>query len=382
MMHTFIWGNIFIYCIEHNLDFLKIYKQLFDELYEADSFISPDINTLKQRNLFSTVEKEFNIFTNRFHIPASIILNTNTEKGALELLKSANFESHVYQRNALSWELCNAEYEYSDVEMEISEVHFGKEFNYDLLQFEYYVYVNLSVEARFEKVENNKKISCRRLVLSSCLLGPQVELYRCTSGKFADEINFHLKNRGIDSYQILDFKNVVVKTVFKRCQNHGHDLSILKGIVFILDRKTKEVITKTVPIMFCEKCNIYYLHKIDYDSLMLSGRILCRIVDGEHVDSISSISFEKLSKESLYKICGYNVNANEDITDTERQSILQFMIQRNIVTMQEAINFLSWLVQIHKNKDYLAVSKWKKDINFLKGFFQQDIEIGISEITI
>lgn len=48
----------------------------------------------------------------------------------------------------------------------------------------------------------------------------------------------------INDYKILDFKDIIVKSAVKKCDNPEHETKIINGIFFIMIRKTGEIKNK------------------------------------------------------------------------------------------------------------------------------------------
>ena len=73
------------------------------------------------------------------------------------------------------------------------------------------------------------------------------------------------------------------------------------------------------------------------------------------------------SPQSLLKSYGYNANAKEALSDYQRQRILSFIIENEIITIDRAAEYISWFIRSHpNNKD--AILKWNRDLLFLRNY--------------
>ena len=108
---------------------------------------------------------------------------------------------------------------------------------------------------------------------------------------------------------------------------------------------------------------MYYMYENDYIALSKSGKVLCRVYNS--VDKI--MPFGHLNTESIFKICGYTVNSNDNVPDKERHQLLHFLIERNIVTLTQTLDFLQWLInsRIDNPSMHNAIQKWKNDFSYI-----------------
>lgn len=181
-----------------------------------------------------------------------------------------------------------------------------------------------------------------------------------------------------ESSAILDFKNVIVKTSFRKCEKDNHDTCIRNAIIYILNNTTHQIVPETLPLLYCKDCNVYYMYEDQYITLTKKGRILCRVYNTKQWQESGHTTdlFGSLNMESIFKICGYRVDANSNIPDQARHSLLDFIIQRNIVNLNQTLNFLHWLISIKKDMPHMrnAVEKWKNDLNYINNKYQEDVK--------
>ena len=177
---------------------------------------------------------------------------------------------------------------------------------------------------------------------------------------------------------ILDFKNVIIKSSIRKCVKDNHNTCIRNALIYILNSTTYEIVPETVPLLYCKDCGIYYMYEDQYNTLSKKGKILCRIYNlNQWQDGYNNNDFfSTLNMESVFKICGYNVNSNSNIPDQARHNLLAFLVDRRIVNLTQTLNFLHWLIEKRKDMPYMrnAVEKWKNDLNYINNKYQEDVK--------
>ncbi len=79
------------------------------------------------------------------------------------------------------------------------------------------------------------------------------------------------------------------------------------------------------------------------------------------------------AEESILRKCGYTVNKQIGLGQKERQSILELLVDYDVVDKQKICNYLSFLInmRIENNIYSEAVEKWRKDMLHI-GYYQVD----------
>ena len=151
------------------------------------------------------------------------------------------------------------------------------------------------------------------------------------------------------------------------CINKEHHLHRINALVCIDDGKNiKEV---TVEAMFCEECIQYFISEMEYEKLCRRGRVCSRVITLAEYKKITESGFQLWAKKSLLRSYGYNVSAQEGLSDIDRHRILSFVIENEIMRTDEVISFISWLIDIHSSKDkYIARQKWSRDIDYVRNY--------------
>ena len=76
-----------------------------------------------------------------------------------------------------------------------------------------------------------------------------------------------------------------------------------------------------------------------------------------------------MNQESILHAYGYNVNSSKEITENQRRKILEFIIEKNILSKHKIISYITYFINMHKsksNKSYeSAINKWESDILYL-----------------
>lgn len=133
-----------------------------------------------------------------------------------------------------------------------------------------------------------------------------------------------------------------------------------------------------VTAYYCSKCKTYLLSPFAYNTLKGKDRfICCKVVKDGETDSRGNLierrSTERfLAEESLLHSYGYNVGKKDSLTLAQRRMILEFVVDRGIITPQRAIDFLQYLADRAKSRKKADMSNaihcWETDIAYLRGF--------------
>ena len=414
-MGSHIWGNIYLYCWENKIDFRQVFRKLLSTELEAykkgcEQFLVPytyNKNSLfnKRKLVGSTLELDVDVLTSHFHIPIEEIFKPqNYLKRLIELMKTVAYDCRS-----------DAEYEFFHYKDEPLQFCIKYETVYNE---KYEILYNIPVKYHFFKYYNEATHSFYYRII----LDPNSGLsFSCTAGDVSmafynlnDFVNFgviclydgdaniianyfketskydvfteykykeEVANNGVtwisrtdeiiseissDDYRIIDFKCIIVKSAIRKCDNEEHHTKIINGIFFTISRKTGNVKYTIIPLVYCQECNVYFMYDFEYNSLCMQGRPLCKIYNHLHKSGSADI-FSQLNTESIFKVCGYTVDVNEGLSDKARHNLLDFLINRKIVTVLQTLNFLQWLINSRKNNSnmYNAVQKWENDFSYI-----------------
>lgn len=158
-------------------------------------------------------------------------------------------------------------------------------------------------------------------------------------------------------------KDVMIRTSNRNCIEVDHKLVGMTAYVplYVSNIGLQQV---QINVYYCEVCQRYYILESTYNSLKSRGNICCRVIDAK---KLVYNKYSNWATEAIIKQYGYNVNANENLSDYKRHVILEFIIQNEIMTKSEVIEHISWLIRSHIDKPKYrdAVEKWSRDYDYL-----------------
>ena len=389
-MYHYIWGNIFLYCYEHQIDFCNVYETINEAIVETITRCSDDVvwEGIIKNSFFSTIEEELNILINQFNIPPSeIVCPCNREDRIIKICNELFPENEYwtwYDDNPWDSDDPNNKSRSVCETLEVETNYFGTDLTIDKYKipnkekFIYSIEIDLR-NIRFKRNINGKNKHVELLMNDG--VGSVITLFDSSYNdpsilpeyidKLFDSHDEYLKknNQMKDEQYILDFKNVIIKSSIHQCAKDNHDTCIRNALIYILDNTTYEIIPETVPLLYCKTCNVYYMYEDQYNTLSKKGKILCRIYNLKQWQEgyTGDDFFGKLNMESIFKICGYSVSSNSSIPDQARQNLLSFLIDRKIVSLAQTLNFLHWLIDNRKDSVRMqnAVKKWKSDLKYI-----------------
>ncbi len=193
------------------------------------------------------------------------------------------------------------------------------------------------------------------------------------------------------SDNLIDFRQFIVQSDMKKCENKGHQYKkvITKAPIYS-DITGKVTMQEVYETYYCKDCKAYYIGKYGYDILKKMGHIMCPVFKAEEFDKFVKDGYQfinnggKLNKESeLYHI-GYNAKADE-LSETQRHMILKYAYLSGYMSKGEIVGHLSFLIWLNENSanKEAAIEKWKNDRLWMMGLpIDTTIPIGISKIII
>lgn len=177
---------------------------------------------------------------------------------------------------------------------------------------------------------------------------------------------------GINSTTEIAFEDFVVRGTYFGCLS-GHKTETITAQVNILK---KNGCTETVNVTagYCHTCGCYFMAETDYQTLRSRGILLCQIITEKDFKKNGTriISGEDWKPESLLHQCGYNVNATDDLSDTQRHEILTYVVESGLQSIYQITNFLDWLIgQANRQttRDMSsAIAKWSADRKYISNY--------------
>lgn len=172
----------------------------------------------------------------------------------------------------------------------------------------------------------------------------------------------------------IEFTDVLVVSSSMYCKTKEHNIVPYRGIMNIL---VGDIIEEyVIYVGYCKVCETYTVFKSDYNKMLKKGKPLCVVYNYEDVPIGKVHSEFAYKSQSVLASRGYNVQANSDLSESERQGILKDSLDKNLVQMHDLLDFLNWLVRTREPlpKYKNAISRWKKDIEFVEGYKKDERE--------
>lgn len=208
-------------------------------------------------------------------------------------------------------------------------------------------------------------VRCKKLFIS------KEEFYR--NEIVPDNYNFIEEDNEIKQISPKDF---MIKVNLFKCVYGKHKLKDIKCSVPISPFSGGATRVE-IPALYCYVCKQYYILEADFSRLKRMGKILCNIVDREHVRSLEYTHNEyNLNEESLLHMMGYNVSNSNGLSCKQRWHILESAVDFNIMTRAQICSHLDYLIHrsIRRSNYDDAISKWETDRNHIANYDNKDLE--------
>lgn len=150
------------------------------------------------------------------------------------------------------------------------------------------------------------------------------------------------------------------------CRNHGK----LTQYVRVQFMGTRSDLPHRLFVYYCPICCKYYVNQISYIEFCQKYGIpplrIAEIIWSADWDS----DFAFLNKQSPLNIYGYNVNQKDGLSDSERQRILEDIIDSGVMTKAQVISYLELFIKQQGSipKNQYAKMLWQKDKDYIKGY--------------
>lgn len=166
-------------------------------------------------------------------------------------------------------------------------------------------------------------------------------------------------------------KDFVVRRSILKCSHFEHELKDIVAIINILDKQNELKLVK-VNAGYCSNCKIFFILENTYQNLKNQGTLICRVSDEKTYlkNSSNFLNEMTLAQQSVLMQYGYNVSQTEGLSANRRQMILAVLIDKEILTKNEIVNYLEFFVNMrqYNPKFEIAVAKWKEDIEFVENY--------------
>lgn len=179
--------------------------------------------------------------------------------------------------------------------------------------------------------------------------------------------------------KIITVEDCIVRSNNFACINKEHNMKRVKALVSV--QSDTDIYEVDVEASYCTKCDKYFILENEYKRLKVRGRICCRVIEYETYVKMAKNKFN-LNQESFLYEYGYNTNSQKNLSDTERQRILSFIIENDIASAEKVTQFLVWLIEKNRRRTNMnnAIMKWEKDITFVREYQKIDKTIRVRNI--
>lgn len=176
---------------------------------------------------------------------------------------------------------------------------------------------------------------------------------------------------GYEEHFGISFEDFVVRSNVFKC-NKNHELETIQAMISVLNYDG-EVVNEIVSAGYCKHCNCYFILERDYLNLRKIGLPLChQVTEKYYLENGIPFDGSGLNEQSMLNAIGYNVNAGEDLSGSQRQNILSFAVESGLYTVGGICSFLDWLIDKNAkvtNRDMSdAISKWMSDRKYISQY--------------
>lgn len=164
----------------------------------------------------------------------------------------------------------------------------------------------------------------------------------------------------------ISIEDVVVRTNNAFCTHHHHRLERIQAYICIHNQFDIHEVESE--LSYCPKCDTYFMSEVEFARLSKLGTLGCRIfTEHEYIPIAQGNTASQWKPTSLLRSYGYNVNATDNLSANQRHSILAFIYENDIMSLDEITQFIEWLASRNQSPRYNnARKKWQEDIDFLR----------------
>lgn len=151
------------------------------------------------------------------------------------------------------------------------------------------------------------------------------------------------------------------------CQTRHHE--VLQATAILSSLSGADV---ALNVNYCTQCKKFFMdyrtyqHYRDRYSALLGDIKMLKREDYKECEDC-------LAEESPLHLCGYTVAEKASLSASERRGIIVFVIDRGIMTKEQIISHLNWLIDTNRHRENMdnAVRKWNAALSFV---LQYDME--------
>ena len=170
--------------------------------------------------------------------------------------------------------------------------------------------------------------------------------------------------------QIESHSLLIIQNIFQ-CINKKHSIENIDAAVYVLNKKFEPELVH-INAGYCKQCKRYFILRSLYDDLLeKKGKPLCDTFDEKKYEySHKFLSTMYLREQSILMEYGYSVSESEGVNDLARKKILASIVDFDILTKSEIINYLDFFINSHVYDDKFqnAIYKWEEDRRFISEY--------------
>lgn len=217
--------------------------------------------------------------------------------------------------------------------------------------------------------------------LRSYILSMIVSLHRENYGdldELPEWIIDEFETDDCDGPSSIGYEDFVIRTTKASCANKGHWLENIEAIFSVMTPKGIMKVAGTA--MYCAVCDEYYISEYEYERIRRYGTLCHKVITDVKYVSMKG-NYKNWAEQSLLSSYGYSANEKDDLSDSERQGIIKFVIENDIMSAPRVLSFLEWLLRKRGSSCINASEKWRRDIQFVKGYLGESRRVGVNRIT-
>lgn len=168
----------------------------------------------------------------------------------------------------------------------------------------------------------------------------------------------------------------IYKGINIKCKLYGHKIFCVNAKI-----PTKNEGTVLINVNYCPVCQKFIISEAEFKHYKKLYKIL--LTKLQYVESSGDfpVSFEakNINEFSPLKLCGYEVSKTSNLSVTERQTILSYIIDNDIMKKHDVIRYLNQFIDYNGRKDNMseAVNKWIEDLDFVRNYNMDKQKSGV-----
>lgn len=165
---------------------------------------------------------------------------------------------------------------------------------------------------------------------------------------------------------ITEAEDVIVFTSKRPCPSHPSCVECVTAYAVGIEDAQKHPIN----IFYCSQCKLYYINNSQYLGFAKKYGLPVLKMNFKNHETYGHMDFSEWNTQSTLNFLGYNVNAGDNLSDTERRRVLVDCIEAQIMSKAKVCSFLESMLSLHEYQDnyYEACEKWESDLKFIRNY--------------